>query len=80
MRPEIDYKKKLQKYKQLESKEYENKQPSMNKSNRKLHLEISEKWKNNYSTLRNTAKAFLRGKLMVIEACSRKQEKAKLTT
>lgn len=79
MRPEIDYRKNYKKYKQLESKEYENKQPSMNKSSRKLHLEISEKWKNNYSTLRNTAKAVLRGKLMVIEACSRKQEKARTT-
>ena len=72
--------KNYKKYKQLESKEYENKQPSMNKSKRKLHLEIHEKWKNNDSTLRNTAKAVLRGKLMVTEACSRKQEKAKLTT
>jgi len=49
--------KNYKKYKQLESKEYENKQPSMNKSKRKLYLEISEKWKNNDSTLRSTAKA-----------------------
>ena len=81
-RPEINYKKKLQKHKHVEAKQYATKKPMDHWRNQRGNFKIPGdkwKWKTMTQNLWDTAKAVLREKFMAIQAYLRKWEKAQTT-